>query len=121
MKLNTRFAVLAACGLLFVACAQKERYGKIDTAAPALQVKDVLLSGSYNGKDVRLNGTIVMQCASNGCWFFLDDGTGQMLVDLKGLGLGLGQRSGKKVLVSGTVILDQQGQAMISAKGLEVS
>jgi hypothetical protein len=115
-------AVLVVCFVgLFPACAKKERYGSIDTAAPSVQVKDVLLSESYGGKDVRMSGTIAMQCASSGCWFFLDDGTGRMLVDLKGLGLGLGPRSGKKAVVSGTVIVDPQGQALLSAKGLEVS
>ena len=120
----TRMGILAAaacCALLLAGCARKERYGRVDAAAPAVQVKDVMLSESYGGKDVRMSGTIVMQCASTGCWFFLDDGTGRMLVDLKALGLGLGPRSGKKAVVSGTVIVDQQGQALLSAKGLEVS
>ena len=71
------------------ACARSEKYGVVDSAAPAVLVKDILLSEAYGGKDVRMSGTIAMQCASSGCWFFLDDGTGRMLVDLKGLGLGL--------------------------------
>ena len=96
-------------------------YGVVDTAAPAVQVKDILLSEAYGGKDVRMSGTIAMQCASTGCWFFLDDGTGRMLVDLKGLGLGLPARAGKKAIVSGTVIMDENGQAVLNAKGLEVS
>jgi hypothetical protein len=44
-----------------------------------------------------------------------------MLVDLKRLGLGLPARGGKKALVSGTVIVDEQGQAILSAAGLEIS
>ena len=103
-----------------LACAKAERYGAVDTTAPAVQVKDVLL-GDWGGKDVRLSGKIAMQCASSGCWLFLDDGTGRMLVDLAGLGLGLGPRSGKKAVVSGTVVVDPNGQAKINAKGLEVS
>ena len=114
-------AVAACCALLVAGCAKKERYGTLDAAAPSVQVKDVMLSDAYGGKDVRMSGTIVMQCASSGCWFFLDDGTGRMLVDLKGLGLGLGPRSGKKAVVTGTVVVDPQGQAIVSAKGLEVS
>jgi hypothetical protein len=121
VRLRTTLVLVACCTLLLGSCARKERYGTLDTSAPAVQVKDVLLSESYAGKDVRMSGTIAMQCASSGCWFFLDDGTGRMLVDLKGLGLGLGPRSGKKAVVSGTVIVDPQGQALLSAKGLEVS
>ena len=44
-----------------------------------------------------------------------------MLVDLTKLGLGLGPRGGKQAVVSGTVIVDPEGQAILSAKGLEVS
>jgi hypothetical protein len=120
MKMLMAIVVLGF-GLAVGACARGERYGVVDTAAPAVQVKDVMLSEAYGGKDVRISGTIAMQCASSGCWFFLDDGTGRLLVDLKGLGLGLPQRSGKKVRVSGTVIIDQYGQAVLNAKGLEVS
>lgn len=121
MRLAARLTVAICSALLIVGCAKKEIFGTLDTSAPPVQVKDVLLSESYGGKDVRMTGTIAMQCASSGCWFFLDDGTGRMLVDLKGLGLGLGPRGGKKAVVSGTVILDREGQAILSAKGLEVS
>ncbi len=116
-------AALAVAGFVLAAgaCARGEKYGVVDSSAPAVQVKDILLGDSYGGKDVRMSGTIAMQCASSGCWFFLDDGTGHMLVDLKGLGLGLPQRAGKKARVSGTVVIDQYGQAVLNAKGLEVS
>jgi len=113
--------VILGFGLVVGGCARGEKYGVVDASAPAVSVKDILLSEAYGGKDVRMSGTIAMQCASSGCWFFLDDGTGRMLVDLKGLGLGLPQRAGKKALVSGTVIIDQNGQAVLNAKGLEVS
>ena len=113
--------VVLGFGLAVGACARSEKYGVVDTAAPAVQVKDILLSEAYGGKDVRMSGTIAMQCASTGCWFFLDDGTGRMFVNLSGLGLGLPPRSGKKALVSGTVSVDENGQAVLNAKGLEVS
>lgn len=121
MRRIANLALAACCALLIAGCAKKERYGTLDAAAPSVQIKDVMLSETYGGKDVRLSGTIVMQCASSGCWFFLDDGTGRMLVDLKGLGLGLGPRSGKRAVVTGTVVVDEQGQALLAAKGLEVS
>lgn len=117
LALSLCWAIAASAG----ACAKKETYGKIDRSAPAVQVKDVLLGEAYNGKTVRMSGTIVLQCASTGCWFFLDDGTGRMFVDLQGLGLGLPQRGGKKAVVSGTVIIDSEGQARLAAQGLEVS
>lgn len=121
MRRVTTLAAVACFALMLAGCARKERYGTLDAAAPSVQVKDILLSESYGGKDVRMSGTIAMQCASSGCWFFLDDGTGRMLVDLKGLGLGLGPRGGRRAVVTGTVIVDKEGQALLNAKGLEVS
>lgn len=120
MKRFVAIAVLGL-GLALGACARGERYGVVDEAALAVQVKDILLNDSYNGKNVRMSGTIVMQCASSGCWFFLDDTTGRMLVDLTGLGLGLPPRAGKQARVSGTVTIDQYGQPTLSARGLVVS
>jgi hypothetical protein len=114
-------AALVCVTLCMAACARGERYGRLDAGAPPVTVKDVLLSEAYGGKDVRLSGRIALQCASTGCWFFLDDGTGRMLVDLKGLGLGLAPRGGKRAVVTGTVIVDKEGQAVLNAKGLEVS
>ena len=36
---------------------------------------------SFEGKELVLNGKIATECGS-GCWFLLDDGTGQIYVDL---------------------------------------
>ena len=121
MRLRAFVGVVLCSAVILSGCARKERYGTVDTAAPAVQVKEVLLSEAYGGKAVRLSGKIAIQCASTGCWFFLDDGTGRMLVDLNRLGLGLPARGGKKALVSGTVTIDEQGQAVLSATGLEIS
>lgn len=118
----TRLLMAAALVAALVAgCSTGEKYGALNAAAPAVQVKDVLLDAANAGREVRLKGKITVQCASSGCWFFLQDGTGQILVDLQGLGLGLPQRSGKTAEVSGTVKVDREGQATIEAKGLVIS
>lgn len=116
-----RIVAAIALVLLLGACARSEKYGVVDGTAPAVLVKDLLLDERRDAREVRLSGTIAMQCASSGCWFFLDDGTGRILVDLKGLGLGLPQRTGRKARVTGTVIIDPYGQAVLNARGLEVS
>jgi hypothetical protein len=121
VKYRSFVVVLLFIAAGITACARSERYGALDASAPAVQVKDLLLSESYGGKKVRLSGKIALQCASTGCWFFLDDGTGRLLVDLKGLGLGLPPRGGRKALVSGTVVMDENGQAVLTATGLEIS
>ena len=118
-----RRVVLAAALLAAMAfgCSSGEKYGTLNSSAPAVQVKDILLDPANAGREVRVKGKITVQCASSGCWFFLQDGTGQILVDLKGLGLGLPQRSGKTAEVSGKVNVDGEGQATLEAKGLVTS
>ncbi|MCX7770389.1 MAG: DNA-binding protein [Proteobacteria bacterium] len=104
------FIALFACG--------SEQYGSIPPNANKIKVKDAMLNVEHLNKEVILEGKIVTQCAANGCWFFLRDDTGQILVDLKPLNLGLPQRTGKTAVVSGVLIKEPSGQIIISAKGL---
>jgi len=106
--------------LIIFSCGSSEHYGIISKEAPVVKVKDVFLDKTFLNKEVKVNGKIIIQCASNGCWFFLKDDTGQILVDLKPLNLGLPQRTGKNAVVSGIVIKEPSGQIIISAKGLSI-
>jgi uncharacterized protein YdeI (BOF family) len=56
----------------------------------------------YAGHPVSLTGTIVVEC-SQGCWFFLNDGTGLIYVDLKPAGLTIPQKVGARVTIRGKV------------------
>ncbi len=104
--------VLAGCG--------GEKYGAgVDPAAPKVQVKDVFLKQELMGKKVTLEGNIVSQCQSNGCWFFLKDETGQIYIDLSKSQLSLPARPGKLAVASGTVARSQQNYLLI-ATGVEV-
>jgi hypothetical protein len=38
---------------------------------------------TFMGKAVAIEGEIVKECPSRGCWFVLDDETGSLLVDIK--------------------------------------
>lgn len=106
------FTILFGCS--------SEKYGNIPANIPQITVKDAILNSSYLNTEVKLEGKIVTQCAANGCWFFLKDDTGQILVDLKLLNLGLPQRTGKTAIVSGILIKEPSGQIIISAKGLMI-
>lgn len=106
--------------LLFISCSS-EKYGILSDGAPEIKVKEAILNESYLNKEVKIKGTIAIQCLSSGCWFFLKDDTGQILVDLKPLNLGLPQRSGKKATVSGIVTKESSGQIVISARGLSIN
>mgnify|MGYP001385529617 CR=1 FL=1 len=105
--------------LLLVGC-KKEEYGAgVDTQAPKISVKDAFLKPELLGKSVVLEGKIVSQCQSNGCWFFLEDGTGQIYVDLSTNKFSLPAMSNKEVIASGTIARSQKSILLI-ASGVEV-
>ncbi len=72
--------------------------------APAAATVRALIdrTSDFAGRSVSLTGQIVMEC-SQGCWFFLDDGTARIYVDLSTAGLSIPQWVGKKVTVFGKI------------------
>lgn len=97
-----------------------EKYGAgVDASLPVVQVKDVFLQQNLLGQQVTLEGRIVSQCASNGCWFYLQDDTGQVYIDLSRNGFELPSLPNKRVKASGTVARTQQAFLLI-ATGVEV-
>lgn len=104
--------MLAGCG--------GEKYGAgVDAGAPKVQVKDLFLKPELMGQQVTLEGRIVSQCQSNGCWFFLQDETGQVYIDLSRNQFSLPALPGKQAIASGTVARSQQNYLLI-ATGVEV-
>ncbi|PLY03475.1 MAG: DNA-binding protein [Desulfuromonas sp.] len=105
---------------LALAGCSGEKYGSgVDPGAPKVQVRDVFLKQALMGKKVTLEGKIVSQCQSNGCWFYLQDETGQIYIDLAKSQLTLPSRPGRQVVASGTVARSKQNYALI-ATGVEV-
>lgn len=104
--------LLAGCG--------GEKYGAgVDGGAQHVKVQDVFLKPELIGKKVRLEGRIVSQCQSNGCWFFLQDDTGQLYIDLATNQFTLPSLPGKQVIASGTVTKSRQNILLV-ATGVEV-
>ena len=113
------FAAALLTTLILAGCSG-EKYGAgIDSAAPVVQVKDIFLQPQLIGKQVTLEGNIVTQCQSNGCWFFLNDGTGQIYIDLSKNQFTLPSLPGKRVAASGIVSRAQQSPYLV-ASGVEV-
>jgi hypothetical protein len=110
------FAVFA-----LVACSgSSEKFGAgVDASLPVVQVKDVFLQPHLLGQKVTLEGRIVSQCASSGCWFYLQDDTGQVFIDLSRNGFELPSLPNRRVKASGTVARAQQAFLLI-ATGVEV-
>ena len=69
---------------------------------------------AFLNKPVILNGKIAMQCSS-GCWFILNDGTGQIFVDLNASNMTIPQKRGATVKVFGKVSL-REGDLFIIGK-----
>lgn len=108
MKKIMIFAILflAAVGslLIITGCSRNETYGAgIDQTIMIEKISNIL-SGpeGFMDKQVVLKGKIDMECGS-GCWFYVDDGSGRMYVDLAPAGLAIPQRVGKTVVVIGSV------------------
>ncbi len=114
-------AFFLVVSLFMAACSGGgDKYGAgVDPSVPKIQVKDMFLRPDLIGKKVTLEGRIVSQCASNGCWFYLQDETGQVYVDLSRNGFELPSLPNKSVIASGTVAKSQQAFLLI-ATGVEV-
>ena len=95
-----------------------EKYGVNITEKGVVNTKDILSSpDKYLGQTLRLEGTIVRECPS-GCWFFLEDETGTIYVDINPSGLSIPPKVGKKVAVEG-VPENKNGRISINGKGVE--
>jgi len=95
-----------------------EKYGVDITEKETTSVKDIFAnSEEYLDKTVRLEGEIVRECGS-GCWFFLEDETGTIFVDINPSGLSIPPKVGKKVVVEG-VPENKNGRISINGKGVE--
>jgi uncharacterized protein YdeI (BOF family) len=116
------FIAVALVSILFLTsgCSTEQFGAGVNKEIQKVKVKDVMLNPSLNGKTVNIDGIIVTQCQSNGCWFFLNDGTGQILIDLAPKGFSIPPKTGKKALVTGTII-QEQGSFKIIAHGVEIS
>lgn len=83
-----------------------------------VSVKDIYTNPSeYLDQTVRLEGKIVRECGS-GCWFFLEDKTGTIYVDINPSGLSIPPKVGKKAVVEG-VPENRNGRITINGKGVE--
>ena len=95
-----------------------EKYGVDITEKGVVNTKDILTNpDKYLGQTLRLEGKIVRECPS-GCWFYLEDETGTIYVDINPSGLSIPPKVGKKVVVEG-VPENKNGRISIVGKGVE--
>ena len=110
-------AVLIVFSLL--GCSS-EKYGAgADTKITAIKVKDIFLDSNNVGRKVTVEGKISSQCGSNGCWFVLQDDTGQVFINLGPNNMTLPPRINKTAKVTG-IVYPVQGELQVIAEGVEV-
>ncbi len=105
-------AVIAGC---------TEKYGEPMTGdLPRISVMSALTDHSFLNRGVILEGTILTQCQASGCWFFLKDDTGRILINLAPSNFTLPiNKVGKKVTVKG-IVSATEGQISIIAKEVTI-
>ena len=112
-------AAIAVAAAALSGCSA-EKYGAgVDRDVPVMKVKDVFLDRGIIGRKVTLKGTISSQCGSNGCWFVLQDDTGQIFINLAPRNMTLPPRMNKSAKVTG-IIYPVQGELQVIAEGVEV-
>ena len=84
-----------------------------------MKVKDVFLKKNLMGQKVTLEGKIVSQCQSNGCWFYIQDDTGQLYIDMATNQFSLPSMPNKQVAASGTVA-KMRNNIVLIATGVDV-
>ena len=115
------FTVLLATAIVLslIGCSA-EKYGAgVDTKIAAVKVKDIFLDSNAIGKKVTIAGKISSQCGSNGCWFVLQDDTGQVFINLSQNNMTLPPRMNKTAKVTG-IVYPVQGELQVIAEGVEV-
>ena len=106
---------------LISGCSREERYGQdISKDAPLVKVKDIHLNPALKGRVVNLEGKIVSQCLSIGCWFLLRDDTGVIPIDLAPSDLSITTKNqiGRNAKVTGMV--EKNGDYKIIAQGVKI-
>jgi len=95
-----------------------EKYGVDITEKEVTNIKNILTNpDEYLDQTVRLEGKITRECPS-GCWFFLEDETGTIYVDINPSGLSIPPKVGKKVVVEG-MPTKRNNVVSIIGKGVE--
>lgn len=110
--------ILGVSGCSSNSSNKSERYGVDIAVKEVTSIKDIYTNpNEYLNQTVRLEGKIVRECGS-GCWFFLEDETGTIFVDINPSGLSIPPKVGKKVVVEG-VPENRNGRIIINGKGVE--
>ena len=98
--------LMAGVAAFYVGHSGPDQYGSKFRGYPAADLGEMVDRPSeFLKKDVAIHGTLVRQCPSSGCWFYLRDPGGKELkVEMGDTTPKLPQRIGKKATVEGRLI-----------------
>jgi hypothetical protein len=75
----------------------------------------------YLNQVVTIEGKITRECPKSGCWWYVQDKTGEMRVDSKRGGFSLPlEREGHMVRTTGIAVKTEGGELQIAASGAEL-
>lgn len=112
--------ILIIAVVFFPTAACSEQYGQgVNENIPTIEVRDVIVNPSFDNKLINLEGKILTQCMASGCWFFLKDDTGHILVDSAPSGFTIPESIGKKAKVTGVVSREAEVLKII-ARGVKI-
>ncbi|MEW6429054.1 MAG: DNA-binding protein [Thermodesulfobacteriota bacterium] len=119
MKRFLTMLLLAGSVFLLAGCGG-ETYGTgVDRKAPVVKVRDIFIRPDLEGKKVTVKGEVFTQCQSNGCWFVIQDDTGQVYIDLSRHQMTLPARLGRKATASG-VVTRARGSYLLVGEGVVI-
>ncbi len=106
-RINVRYtkalvlATLLLSAALLAGCTAQP--SAVPSATPGVTNGAIIQDpASFEGKELVLSGKIATECGS-GCWFLLDDGTGQIYVDLAENNFAIPQLQGSTATVKGII------------------
>ena len=109
--------ILSVVLVMLITGCKKEQYGSEITVKDNTPISQVLKQEDSQ-ETFSLEGKIGAVCPS-GCWFFLEDESGEIYVDLAPSGIAIPQRSGKEAKVEGSYIKTEK-RTIFVAKGVEI-
>jgi RecJ-like exonuclease len=97
-------------------------YGQTISNNPVLTIKELEKNkNKYLGKTVKIEGTITEVCQSMGCWFYVDDGTGTIYVDLGMKGnFTIPKDSAKSHVIVEGIFKESDGHISIKGQGVKI-
>jgi len=91
----------------------------VELKTDGVKISDIFENETaYHGKMIVVEGKIELECGA-GCWFVLNDGTGNIYVDILPNNFAIPQKSGEDARVYGEVTL-KNGDPQIIGKMVEI-